>query len=197
MQFKDKIKYLRKRSELTQAELAKKLDVAITTVSTWERGGNRPLMDKIVLMSEIFNVPISYFFDEVTDDIKIVSVPVLGTISCGNPITATENVDEYQKEIENYLPSGSLFYLKAKGNSMYPIIPDGALVLIKEQATVENGEIAAVLVNGDEEATIKRIKRIGNDILLQPENNAYEPIIINKNNPARIIGKVVRVRYDL
>lgn len=197
MQFKDKIKYLRKRSELTQAELAKKLDVAITTVSTWERGGNRPLMDKIVLMSEIFNVPISYFFDEVTDDIKIVSVPVLGTIACGNPITATENVDEYQKEIENYLPSGSLFYLKAKGNSMYPIIPDGALVLIKEQATVENGEIAAVLVNGDEEATIKRIKRIGNDILLQPENNAYEPIIINKNNPARIIGKVVRVRYDL
>lgn len=197
MQFKDKIKYLRKRSELTQAELAKKLDVAITTVSTWERGGNRPLMDKIVLMSEIFNVPISYFFDEVTDDIKIVSVPVLGTISCGNPITATENVDEYQKEIENYLPSGSLFYLKAKGNSMYPIIPDGALVLIKEQATVENGEIAAVLVNGDEEATIKRIKRIGNDILLQPENNAYEPLIINKNNPARIIGKVVRVRYDL
>lgn len=148
-------------------------------------------------MSEIFNVPISYFFDEVTDDIKIVSVPVLGTISCGNPITATENVDEYQKEIENYLPSGSLFYLKAKGNSMYPIIPDGALVLIKEQATVENGEIAAVLVNGDEEATIKRIKRIGNEILLQPENNAYEPIIINKNNPARIIGKVVRVRYDL
>lgn len=197
MQFKDKIKYLRKRSELTQAELAKKLDVAITTVSTWERGGNRPLMDKIVLMSEIFNVPISYFFDEVTDDIKIVSVPVLGTIACGNPITATENVDEYQKEIENYLPSGTLFYLKAKGDSMYPIIPDGALVLIKEQATVENGEIAAVLVNGDEEATIKRIKRIGNDILLQPENNAYEPIIINKNNPARIIGKVVRVRYDL
>lgn len=197
MQFKDKIKYLRKRSELTQAELAKKLNVAITTVSTWERGGNRPLMDKIVLMSEIFNVPISYFFDEVTDDIKIVSVPVLGTISCGDPITATENVDEYQKEIENYLPSGSLFYLKAKGNSMFPIIPDGALVLIKEQATVENGEIAAVLVNGDEEATIKRIKRIGNEILLQPENNAYEPIIINKNNPARIIGKVVRVRYDL
>lgn len=196
MQIKDKIKYLRKRSEYTQADLAKKLDVAVTTVSTWERGGNRPLMDKIVLMSDIFNVPISYFFDEVNEDVKIVSVPILGQISCGDPISAVENIDDYQKEIENQLPSGNLFYLRAKGDSMYPVIPDGALVLIKEQPTVENGEIAAVLVNGDTEATLKRVKRIGNEVLLQPENNDYEPIIVNKNNPARIIGKVVRLRID-
>ena len=197
MQIKDKIKYLRKRSDFTQTDLANKLDVAKTTVSTWERGGNLPLMDKIVQMADIFNVPISYFFDDVTEDIKVVNIPLLGTISCGDPITAVENVDDYYKEIENQLPNGNLFYLKANGNSMYPLIPDGALVLIREQSTVENGEVAAVLVNGDTEATLKRVKRIGSELLLQPENNEYEPIIVNEKNPARIIGKVVRVKYDL
>lgn len=197
MQIKDKIKHLRKRNEFTQADLAKRLGVAVTTVSTWERGGNRPLMDKIALMSDLFNVPISYFFDEVLDDVKVVSIPVLGQISCGDPITAVENVDDYQKEIESQLPNGNLFYLNAKGDSMFPIIPDGALVLIKEQPTVESGEIAAVLVNGDEEATIKRVRKINDHVLLEPENKAYDAIIIDENNPARIIGKVVRVRYDL
>ena len=69
LQIKDKIKYLRKRNDFTQTDLANKLDVAKTTVSTWERGGNLPLMDKIVQMADIFNVPISYFFDDVTEDI--------------------------------------------------------------------------------------------------------------------------------
>ena len=197
MQIKDKIKYLRKRNDFTQTDLANKLDVAKTTVSTWERGGNLPLMDKIVQMADIFNVPISYFFDDVTEDIKVVNIPLLGAISCGDPITAVENVDDYYKEIENQLPNGNLFYLKANGNSMYPLIPDGALVLIREQSTVENGEVAAVLVNGDTEATLKRVKRIGSELLLQPENNEYEPIIVNEKNPAKIIGKVVEVSFKL
>lgn len=197
MHLKDKIKHLRKQNNLTQDDLAKRLGVAKTTVSTWERGGNRPLMDKIVVMSDMFNVPISYFFDEPTEDIEIVNIPLLGAISCGDPITAIENVDEYQKEIKSQLPTGNLFYLKAKGNSMYPIIPDGAMVMVREQIDVENGEIAAVLINGDEEATIKRVRRINDHILLEPENKEYNSLIIDKSNPARIIGKVVRVKYDL
>lgn len=197
MHLKDKIKHLRKQNNLTQDDLAKRLDVAKTTVSTWERGANRPLMDKIVVMSDMFNVPISYFFDEPTEDIEIVNIPLLGAISCGDPITAIENVDEYQKEIKTQLPTGNLFYLKAQGNSMYPIIPDGAMVMVREQVDVENGEIAAVLINGDEEATIKRVRRINDHILLEPENKEYNSIIIDKKNPARILGKVVRVKYDL
>ena len=197
MHLKDKIKHLRKQNNLTQDDLAKRLGVAKTTVSTWERGSNRPLMDKIVVMSDMFNVPISYFFDEPTEDIQIVNIPLLGAISCGNPITAIENVDEYQKEIKTQLPTGNLFYLKAQGNSMYPIIPDGAMVMVREQVDVENGEIAAVLINGDEEATIKRVRRINDHILLEPENKEYNSIIIDKKNPARILGKVVRVKYDL
>ncbi|KAF3306002.1 helix-turn-helix domain-containing protein [Carnobacterium sp. PL17GRE32] len=197
MHLKDKIKHLRKQNNLTQDDLAKRLGVAKTTVSTWERGGNRPLMDKIVVMSDMFNVPISYFFDEPTEDIEIVNIPLLGAISCGDPITAIENVDEYQKEIKNQLPTGNLFYLKAQGNSMYPTIPDGAMVMVREQVDVENGEIAAVLINGDEEATIKRVRRINDHILLEPENKEYNSLIIDKRNPARIIGKVVRVKYDL
>ena len=80
---------------------------------------------------------------------------------------------------------------------MSPLIQDGALALCRVQEDVENGEIAAVLVNGDTEATLKRVKKIGSEVLLQPENNDYEPIIVNKNNPARIIGKVVEVSVKL
>ena len=70
---------------------------------------------------------------------------------------------------------------------MTPTIPDGALVLIREQPEVESGAIAAVLVNGETEATLKRIKRQGNMMILMPDNPEYEPIVVDKYNPARIL----------
>ena len=61
---------------------------------------------------------------------------------------------------------------------------------------MENGEIAAVLVNGDTEATLKRVKKQGNVVILMPDNPSYEPIIITSNVPARIIGKAIRFTRD-
>ncbi len=79
----------------------------------------------------------------------------MGKIACGDPITADENLTGYRYESPDNLPSGNLFYLQAKGDSMEPTIPNGSYVLIREQPEVENGEIAAVLVNGDTEALLK------------------------------------------
>ena len=80
---------------------------------------------------------------------------------------------------------------------MEPTISDGSKILIREQADVENGEIAAVLVNGDTKATIKRVKKQGETICLLPDNPKHEMYIVNESNPARIIGKSVKVIRDL
>jgi repressor LexA len=126
-----------------------------------------------------------------------VLIPLIGRISCGEPITATENIERYIAEPGARLPSGTLFYLQAKGDSMAPTIGDGSLVLIREQEQVEDGEIAAVLLEGDSEATLKRVKREKGMILLIPDNRMYAPITLTEDSPGRIIGKAVRVTVEL
>ncbi len=80
---------------------------------------------------------------------------------------------------------------------MYPTVPNGSLVTIREQATVESGEIAAVLINGNEEAVLKRIKKHGETVFLISDNTNYDPILVTEENPAKIIGKAVRVIKNL
>lgn len=80
---------------------------------------------------------------------------------------------------------------------MEPTIPDGSFVLIREQPEVEYGEIAAVLVNGNEEATLKRIRKQGDTVILMPDNPSHEPFIVTEDNPAKIIGKAIRFTQDL
>lgn len=126
-----------------------------------------------------------------------VQIPVLGEIACGEPITAEENIEEYRNRAKADLPEGVVFYLKTKGDSMSPTITSGSYVLIKEQPDVESGEIAAVLVNGDTEATLKRVKKQGNIVLLVPDNPEYDTYVITDQNPARILGKAIEVTTTL
>ena len=85
----------------------------------------------------------------------------MGDIACGTPITAEQNIEGYHDVNLNRVPNGNLFGLRCKGDSMEPLIPNGAIVTIVQQPTVENDEIAAVLING--EATLKRFKRLIKD----------------------------------
>ena len=206
MDLANNIRYYRKLNKLTQADLANKLDVAPTAISAWEVGRNKPLMDKIEQMSTLFNVKKSDLLGDEIDTptnlvpinrASIVNIPILGTIKCGQPILAEENITGYREELSDRLPSGNLFYLKSQGDSMLPTIPEGSLVLIREQPTVEYGEVAAVLVNGDTEATLKRVKKQGDIVMLIADNPDYPPYIITDDNPARIIGKAVQVSVDL
>lgn len=127
-----------------------------------------------------------------------VSIPIIGTIACGDPITAEENIDGYTEQVfTGAVPSGTLFALRCKGQSMEPTIPDGSLVTIHEQPEVEDGQIAAVLVNDDTEATLKRVKRAGDTVILLPDNNDFQPIILDEKHPGRIIGKAIQVVTEL
>lgn len=195
MELKYLLKELRKKKNITQSDLANKLGVVPTTVSAWERGANKPTMDKVTMMADLFQVPVSSFFDSSYDQ-STIRIPILGVIACGDPLLASENIDDYRERSVENLPSGNLFYLRAKGDSMEPLIHENSLILIREQSDVENGEIAAVLVNGDEEATLKRVRKFGDTILLEAINDSYEPYLINGDNPARILGKAVESVYE-
>ena len=211
MEIQSRIKQLRKQHHYTQASLAELLGVKPTTVASWEQGRNKPLMDKIQKMSLIFNVPMS---DIIGDDTakadshasnviypqrqNIYHIPIVGEIACGDPITAEENIEGYTDDFfDGHVPDGTLFALRCKGHSMEPTIPDGSLVIIHEQPEVENGEIAAVLVDGDTEATLKRIKYLDKLVMLMPENQQYDPIVLDKEHPGRIIGKAISYSANL
>lgn len=120
---------------------------------------------------------------------KTKKVPLLGTIACGEPILAEENIEDYIDMDENI---DADFCLRCKGDSMVNArINDGDIVYIRQQPRVEHGQIAAVLV--DDEATLKRVYLYEDYITLKPENPAYEPksYFGERMNDIRIMGKAV------
>lgn len=203
MQIGERIKELRENKNLTQTELAELLGFkTYTTVSKWENNDNYPKGKDLKRLSEIFGVTSDYLLGLTAESLlnkisKFIKIPVLGVITCGDPILAEQNIVDYREEIADNLPSGELFYLQTKGNSMTPTIPENSFVMIRKQETVENNEIAAVLVNGDTEATLKRVRFQGDTIILMPDNSEHNPIIVNEENPVRIIGKAIKVSIDL
>lgn len=196
------LNYYIERSGKNQTDIARELGIPEMTMSNWVKAKTYPRMDKLQLLADFFRIPRSFLTEEQPANIHTISpqtvrIPILGAISCGEPLLAEENFIGYRYESPDLLPSGKLIYLQAKGDSMEPTIPNGSYVLIREQPTVEYGEIAAVLVNGETEATLKRVRKQGDNIILVPDNPKHEPIIINGANPAKIIGKAVRYTQDL
>lgn len=192
----------RKRKGISINELASLTGVAKSSISRYENRSRQFPLDQIDTFSKALGLDpkeVLGFSDDSNISLvkSIIRIPIIGEIACGDPITAQENISGYVEESTENLPSGELFYLKAKGSSMEPTIPNGSNVLIREQPEVEDGEIAAVLVNGDTEATLKRVKHQGNIIMLIPDNQEYNPYIITADNPAKILGKAIRFTTDL
>ncbi len=191
------IKKLRTENGYSQEELGRKLGVQRAAVQKWECGTVKNLKrDTIKKLSEIFNVPPSSFIDDEFlsyDNIITVPkknyIPLVGTIACGSPILATENLDGEVSAPEDI---DADFALRCKGDSMIDArITDGDIVYIRQQPTVENGEIAAVLI--DEEATLKRVYISDNTITLVACNSKYQPFVYTGEqlNEIRILGKAV------
>lgn len=198
MEYGEKIKEARLDKRLSQRGLADKISISASTLSRWERGELEPTIEDVYKLSEALDRKVSYFFsdswigvDEV-DNKNIAYIPVLGQIACGEPIMTTENIECYEPMLKETLPSGNLAFLEAYGDSMSPTIEDGDLVLISIQSEIEDGEICAVLLEGGDRATLKRVKRQGNMILLLSDNSAYDPIIITEESQARIFGKAIQ-----
>ena len=125
---------------------------------------------------------------------ETVLIPRIGRIACGDPITAEENVEDYDEVLKSWHAD---FTLICCGDSMLPKIEDGDVVAIRSQPTVENGEIAAVRI-GDE-ATLKRVFLHPDYIELRPLNPEYDSIIRRREEMAdiKIEGRAVGLCRNL
>ena len=122
-------------------------------------------------------------------NVRMVSVPVVGNVAAGIPITAVENIEDYVTLPYSMLGTEDVFILNVKGDSMVDAgILDKDRIIAKKQETAENGDIVVAMM--DEEATVKRFFKESDRVRLQPENENYEPIYAQQLD---ILGKVIGV----
>lgn len=190
-----KIKKYRLLAGMKQSELGEKLGVKHNTISAYESGTNAPDQNLLFKISDILGISIDELFPSpISRDVpietnsKLVMLPIVGQISCGNGSLAYQDIEGYEPTPKEWVEGGDYFYLRAKGNSMAGArIFDGDLLLIRKQPAVENGEIAAVLI--DDESYLKRVFYNGAQVILQSENADYPPILAPPAK-ARIVGKL-------
>lgn len=121
---------------------------------------------------------------------ELVNVPIVGTVTAGEPILAVENIEGYFPISPEFLKNKQTFMLKVKGESMINAgIFSGDYILVEETPTASDGEIVVALV--EDSVTVKRFYKEDNYFRLQPENDVMDPIIIPQNTPFSIVGKVI------
>lgn len=198
------IRRARELKGLTQYELAKRMGYkSRSTIARIENGDNDVSQSKLKKFADILDVSIDFLLDDGKDKASVsrpkgVRIPVLGNVAAGIPITAVTDVEDWEEIPEKLASSGTYFALRIKGQSMEPRIKDGDVVIVKQQEDVDSGDVAIVLVNGDE-ATVKEVKKLDTGIMLIGWNTAvYSPRFYSakdiKSLPVRIIGKVVELR---
>jgi len=201
--FGDVLKQLRIEAKLTQKELSRILGVSESTVGMYERNQREPAFEMLEAIADYFNVDMDYLTgrasvrrvvsyspaDNILPFPRMNAVPLVGTIACGAPILSTESVEDYVDMPEHVKAD---FALRCKGDSMINArIYDGDIVYIHQQPTVEDGQIAAVLI--ENEATLKRVHLFPDHVVLEPENPQYRPLVYweNEMNSVRILGLAV------
>lgn len=197
--FKDRLRNLRKSRNLTQDKLASDLGISKSTISMYENGNREPDFETLELIADYFNVNLGSLISNIptNNSSRGFSVPVLGYVRAGIPIEAVENILDYEEISQEMASQGEYFALSIKGNSMEPKISEGDVVIVRKQSTVENGELAVVLVNGND-ATVKKFYMNDNGVTLISTNPSYEPFYYSKDAvdslPVQVIGKVVELR---
>ena len=199
----ENIKTRREEVGMTKVRLAELVGYDRSMITKIEQGKVDLTQSKISAIAKALQTTtMKLMGDEEGDDTpsnilplpKTRKIPLLGTIACGEPILATENVAEY---VDMDTDVHADFALRCKGDSMINArIFDGDIVYIRKQNSVENGEIAAVLIDGVEsesEATLKRFFRENDKIRLSAENPMYadKQYYGEEMNQVRVIGKAV------
>lgn len=193
------LKTARANKGLSQQKLADLIGVSRSTIAMWETGGSQPDNESLKKVSNVLQVTTDYLLgnDNIEQSHKGVLVPILGQVIAGIPIDAVEDILGYEEISREMASQGEYFALQIKGNSMEPRMRQGDVVIVKKQSAVESGDIAVVLVNGDE-ATIKKFVIHDNGVSLISNNESYSPMFYTKNEieekPVTVLGKVVELR---
>lgn len=198
----NRLSILRKQKNMTQGDLAKLLGIAQSTLSGWETQKFEIDDRNKLRIADYFGVTIDYLLGRSDDPVqrtekKGVKIPVLGRVAAGIPITAVEDILDYEEIDESIAKTGEFFGLKIKGDSMEPMINDGDVVIVRKQEDVKSGEVAIVLVNGDD-ATCKKLVKHDNGISLISYNPTYAPLFYTikeiETLPVQVVGRVMELR---
>lgn len=209
MELYQRIKKRREELGLSQEELAKKMGYkSRSSINKIEMGENDIPQSKIIHFARALNTSPAYLMgwtEEINDLLQFDNIfpietkkfPLLGEIACGKPIFAEEDRESY---VETGTDIKADFCLKCKGDSMVNArIHDGDIVFIRKQSIVENGEIAAVIV--DNEATLKRVYYYPekSKLCLNAENPKYSPLVYvgDELNNIRILGKAIAFQSNV
>lgn len=197
------IKELRKRRMMTQAEIAKLLNITPSAYSNYEQGTRLPDILILKKLATILGVSLDVIIgDKPLNESKGIKIPVLGVIPAGTPIEAVEDILDYEDISEDMARRGNYFALKVRGDSMLPTVKDGDVVIVRQQEDAESGQICVVMINGYD-ATLKEIKKESNGIWILPHNpnSEFKPSFYSKEEiitkPIRIIGVAVEIRRSL
>lgn len=197
-----------KREELgwSQEELANKVGYkSRSSINKIETDGRGLPQSKIVAFAKALNTTPAFLmgWDETPkallndSPIHAISIPVLGRVAAGIPITATEYIIDTEEISQEMANGGEYFALQIKGDSMEPKISTGDVVIVRKQEDADDGDLVIALINGDD-AVCKRLKKYAEGLALISTNPAYEPLYFTQdeviNKPVQIIGKVKELR---
>lgn len=187
-------------NNISYGELSKATGIPKSALQRYATGETEKIpITRIKLLATALHTTAQYimgWYDN-QNETKAVKIAVLGTVVAGIPLEAVQEILDYEEISSRLASQGEFFALKIKGNSMEPKMSAGDVVIVRKQEDVDNGDIAIVLVNGDE-ATVKKIKKFDGGINLIPTNPEYDVITYTNEQidklPVRIIGKVVELR---
>ena len=212
MEISKKIHLLRKENGLTQSQFAKIAGATDKAVSAWEKGKRSPKLQYTRPICDYFGIDLNTFVDESNDVYKPTlpndatpldvqsfhRIPILGRIAAGLPLYAEQNIEGYT--LTDLNGGAEYFALRVKGDSMNAArIQEGDVLIVRRQEEVENGEVAIVVV-GDDDATVKRFYSAGNTVTLMPQstNPQHQAQMYDlRKTKIKVLGKVVKVEFSV
>lgn len=205
--FSQKLKQLRAEKKLTQEEFAKAIKVSKGAVAMWETGKRTPDTEMLMTISQFFrttvdelignsrDIPEPSNISRIIPSDKIYKIPVFASVSAGFGVYAAEDVVDFlPMVIDNPYDVPDTIGIKVKGNSMYPKIEDGDIIVVRKQESVDSGDVAVLLLDGSE-GLVKKVV-YGNDwIELHSFNPEYQTRRFDgaEVQRLRVVGKVLKV----
>lgn len=187
----EELKRQRLKRKMTQQDVANELGITRQAYSNYEAGLREPDYATLRALCGLFCCSADRLIGN-ESDYGGTRIPILGTVKGGYDRLAQQEHEGYAAA--DVAQPDEYFYLRVTGDSMAPQIAAGDLALIHSQQAVENGQIAVVLLQ-DDEATIKRVLFAGKNVILQPLNPAYAPVVL-EGEDCRILGRVVRTMRE-
>lgn len=193
------VKKLTEEQGMSMSELARRVGTAKSAISRYFNGTREFPLNKVEEFASALHTTPDFLLgmEYEPQTSQGLQIPVLGNVAAGIPISAVEDILDYEEVPQSWENQGEFFALRIKGDSMQPKMDDGDVVIVKQQSDANTGDTVIVLVNGDD-ATCKKLQKTENGIMLVSTNPNYLPMFFTNEEivtkPVVILGKVVELR---